>query len=150
VTGDTNLPANLPPTVSVMPDQTTLESEPVLMAILVTDPETATENLTIELTHTNTVLLPPENLTMNRVGNVIYLGLTPKPRRHGVDWFTLRVSDGVSIITRQFSWTVEDVAGRLPQRRRLLRAPGHDRFGRRHHDRGVGISQDPCQRCRHS
>ena len=113
VTGDTNLPANLPPTVSVIPDQTTLESEPVLMAILVTDPETATENLTIELTHTNTVLLPPENLTMNRVGNVIYLGLTPKPRRHGVDWFTLRVSDGVSIITRQFSWTVEDVADPL-------------------------------------
>jgi len=113
VAGDTNLPVNLPPTVSLIPDQTTLESVPVLMAILVTDPETATGDLTIELTHTNTVLLPPENLTMNRVGNVIYLGLTPKPRRHGTDWFTLRVSDGVSTVTRQFSWTVEDVADPL-------------------------------------
>ena len=108
VGGDTNLPPNLPPSVSAIPDQSTPDNVPLLIAVLVSDAETPAANLVVELTHTNSALLPPAGLSLNRVANWFYLAITPQTRRHGVDRVTLTVQDNASTVTRAFALLVED------------------------------------------
>ncbi len=107
--GGTNLPANLPPNVSAIPDQSTLEDLPLLIAFILEDAETPRSNLGITLTHTNFALLPSGSVTLDYAGSLSYLSVTPATEMSGEDHFTLAVSDGTSTRIRCFAFVVQAV-----------------------------------------
>jgi hypothetical protein len=100
-------PINDPPTLTTIPDRTILEdtaTSPV--AFTIGDPDTATANLSLSGTSSDTALVPNANIVFGGSGVNRTVHVTPAPNRSGAASIQVSVSDGALSATRTFQLTV--------------------------------------------
>jgi hypothetical protein len=102
------------PTISNIPNQSTAVNT-VLgpLAFTIGDVETATENLTLNVSSSNQALVPDGNITFGGSGSNRTVVISPAPDQTGLTRITLGVSDGTSTISNSFVLTVFPLLGLL-------------------------------------
>ncbi|MBX3054376.1 MAG: tandem-95 repeat protein [Caldilineaceae bacterium] len=102
----TVIPRNQPPTVSAIADQQMEEDSTKSFAFVVTDLETASDDLIYTATSSGQSIVPNLNLSLGGSGQNRILSVTPAPDQYGTVIITLKVSDGEFTVTRSFSLTI--------------------------------------------
>ena len=103
-------PLPLPPVISPVLDQLIDEdgvSGPVSFSV--SDADTAVAALTVQVTSSNTALLPQSNIVVDGSDAVRSLTMLPVPNQSGFSTLTLTVSDGSSSASSAFVLTVNAV-----------------------------------------
>ena len=103
--------ANGPPTISDVPDQTTVEeTATTAIAVTVGDVETPAASLTVAGSSSNTTLVPAANIVFGGSGANRTVTIAPAPNQTGTATITLTVTDGSGgTASDSFVLTVTDV-----------------------------------------
>jgi hypothetical protein len=100
-------PANHPPTISAIADQTVLEEGLVSVALTVGDDQTALANLVVTATSSNQALAPDSGMVLGGSGANRTLALALAPEASGQATITIGVSDGTYRVNESFVLTVQ-------------------------------------------
>ncbi|MFN8010977.1 MAG: putative Ig domain-containing protein [Holophagaceae bacterium] len=108
---------NTNPTISDIPNQSTLKDTPVTnLAFSVGDAETNANLLTVAGTSSNQTLLPDANITFGGAGTARTITLTPAPNQTGSATVTVTVTDGAGATASDtFVFTVSAPGGGAPR-----------------------------------
>ena len=98
-----------PPSISNVPNQTTLEDTPIAVPFTVSDTETDPLRLTVTFGSSNPALVPTANITLHGAGSERLVLLKPNPDLWGATTITLTVSDGTGTASDTFVLTVVPV-----------------------------------------
>ncbi|GIK36958.1 MAG: hypothetical protein BroJett011_07910 [Chloroflexota bacterium] len=102
--------ANIPPTISSLPDQVTDEDVSLgPLAFTVADVETAPADLLVSAVSSNPTLVPNENIFLGGTGTGRTVILTPALDQSGTTTVTLTVEDGQDVTSTNFIVTVNAV-----------------------------------------
>jgi hypothetical protein len=99
-------PANTPPTLSLVPNQSTTVGASLTVSFTVGDAQTAVGSLVVTASASNPSLLPASGLVLGGSGANRSLTLTPAANQVGTATVTLGVSDGALSTSRAFTLTV--------------------------------------------
>jgi hypothetical protein len=103
----TVLVENTAPVISVIPPtNTVINTATAPIAFQIYDLETASADLTLQASSTNTLLLPGANIQFGGSGSNRTVTLTPAPGRTGVAPLSITVSDGTNTATSVFALMV--------------------------------------------
>lgn len=105
----TVIPRNQPPIVSAISDQQMNEDESLNVAFVVTDPETASEKLSYNVSSSNQAIVPNLNLSLGGSGDNRLLSITPAANQHGTVIISISVNDGEFTVVRTFTLTIRPV-----------------------------------------
>ncbi len=100
------VPANQPPFLSTIDDQTMIEETPITITFLASDPETPGDSLKYLAVSSNQTLMPNASMLFGGSGNNRTLTLSPKQDRLGESEITVTVSDGELSASRTFKIVV--------------------------------------------
>jgi subtilisin-like proprotein convertase family protein len=93
----------LPPQVSDIPDQTLPPDSPsAAIPFVVSDPDTAADNLSLSTSSSNPVLIPPDNILLGGSGPDRTISLTPAPGQTGTGTITVTATDGINVASETF------------------------------------------------
>jgi len=96
-------PVNDAPTISDIPDQAVAAGTSTLpIEFFISDVETLPDGLALSVGSSNPVLVPTNNIVLDRSGSAIALLITPAPGQTGVATITLSVSDGTNSVNTNF------------------------------------------------
>ena len=103
-------PANDPPTISNINDQTTPENTPTgAIAFTIADVDNPVASLTVTGTSSNGTLIPDANIVFGGNGANLTVTLTPVSGASGTSTITITVSDGTATGSTTFQLNVNDV-----------------------------------------
>lgn len=104
------LPANNPPVISELPDQTVAEDTPTPPAVFaIGDAETATAELSLTVDSSNPALAAASDVSITGSNGSRTLIITPRPNQSGSTIISVTVSDGVLSATETLLLTVTAV-----------------------------------------
>lgn len=104
------LDANEAPSITPLADQVILEdTAATTLEFSISDPETASANLSVTATSSNAALIPISGLTLAGQGSDRTISFTPASNQFGVATITITVSDGVLTAVETFLVTVQPV-----------------------------------------
>ena len=102
--------ANLPPTISDVPDQIIDEDGTTgVLNFTILDPETPASSLTLSRGSSNPALVPTNNIVFGGSGASRFVTVTPVANASGTATITLTVSDGTNSASDTFLLTVNTV-----------------------------------------
>ena len=105
----TILPVDDPPAIGVIDDQPMLEDQALEVSLILTDPDTAPDSLSVDVRSDNPTLVDAAGLAIEGAGGMRTLRITPVAGRAGTATITVGASDGTSRVERAFLLTVEAV-----------------------------------------
>jgi hypothetical protein len=85
------------------------EDVPLVFSLVVQDPESLAQDVTLSITSSNPDLLPPTGITIEGTNELRTVRLTPGRDKFGVTDLTLRLSDGALETIVPVRWTVHPV-----------------------------------------
>ncbi|MBC9784636.1 tandem-95 repeat protein [Heliobacterium chlorum] len=103
---------NGPKAIHIAEDPDKASDETITVTDADTKDTTNPDRLTVSAYSSNQVLIPDENITVNKDENdptIIALALTPVPDRNGVAVITVSANDGHVTVTKNFTITVDPV-----------------------------------------
>jgi gliding motility-associated-like protein len=103
-------PANDPPTITAIANQTVVEDTPTgALAFTIGDVETPAGSLTVTESSSNTILVPVANVVLGGSGASRTVTVTPAGNQTGTTTITLTVDDGTSTTSISFTVNVTPV-----------------------------------------
>lgn len=102
-------PANDPPAISDIGNQSMNEDSTRTVFFTVSDAETVESALSLSASSPNTTLLPPGSLALGQTPTNRTLAITPAPNQFGTTTVNVVVSDGETNATRSFTLAVNPV-----------------------------------------
>lgn len=101
-------PENSAPRISSISDQLVPQNEIIpALIFIVTDQETAPEQLGVLATSSNSLLVPPSNVRVSGLGSNRYLTIDPTPNQTGSAIISVAVHDGQQLVSTSFTLQVQ-------------------------------------------
>lgn len=108
-TGNESYEVNLAPDIQLLANQSTPEDTPIRLLIPISDLNTATQDLAINVTSSNSSLVTNDNISFEVQGEQIEVDITPNDNQFGSSTISVQASDGLLSETMSFSLAVTPV-----------------------------------------